>query len=311
MKNIIESLFVIMTLLCYSNSLYSQSNIQGNTLNVNDLDKAGLKGRIKAFEDYHWSVRDSFGIVVKEKLIDKVAKFYNLDGFIIEERLYDELEQEETRIKYKYDQKNNLTEWIRYKADGEFTYKIVFVYDIHGRLAERDMIGSVTGFSIEAIYQYNDSGKLVSEFSYNDDNKIIETLNIQYNEENLKIKTTIFDYNGNKSGFSTFDYDEFGNIVEIIACNPDSSINYAKEFDSANKIIKKSTYFNNELREYETYTYNSKGLLIDRTEFYAFGLKKTSFTWNYYYDKYDNITKVETFKNGIPESITLREYLYY
>jgi len=143
----------------------------------------------------------------------------------------DELEYTEER---KADENNNLLEFAKYGTNNDPEYKIIFIYDDHGRLSETRENNISEDFRSVTRMEYDDKNNPVKEVAYTERGNVMSSKLSIYNEKNEVIKEVVNDY--------TISYviDEQGNRME-----------------------RKITNLSGQLEELTSYTYDEDGRLLE------------------------------------------------
>ena len=160
------------------------------------------------------------------------------DGRLVREDAYDEEEFVCTEKAYEYDGAGHVTKTTEYDEDGNVLYRTTDEYDENGRLAKRLREEPQEHDSRTFVYAYDEQGHKTKELMYNFDGKLIAKAyyrydemgnNIEMEEENLDIfrltqytyegtncvKITQFDKDRMALSYSTYEYNDNGDVVRI------------------------------------------------------------------------------------------------
>lgn len=168
---------------------------------------------------------DENGRLVKQTEYNKGEIFqswdYKYDGDSIqksESYFYNGASTEPSMIdKYEYDEKGNVTKEASYKMDGSLIIenKSEYEYDNEGNILSKTTTDSAGG-EYKEVYQYADDGKVASmTHSHQDGGVMTEDRKEEYEyDENGYLVKEIHYLDGEKRTISTFEYDEYGNVLK-------------------------------------------------------------------------------------------------
>ena len=223
---------------------------------------------------------------VKGNLSEKVFVAYDSDAMRENAVLYQEHFSDAKGIKTGYCQYNAKQNNEMY---GKLEYKqLNYFDDISGRLFQRQAIVYEKGKtmvcdytytynedgnlmtvstkcdddpnSIETMYEYESSGKLIKE-SYFQNNKLLTYTIFEYDPQGYKIKETVYNFNDDEAGSIKFTYDSKGQLVsetEIENLEPQKKTEYTYTYDEQGKLQKEEVEKNfgpEEIRKTTLYYY--------------------------------------------------------
>lgn len=244
-----------------------------------DLEKDGLKGKVKSISINHYNAIDKFGRISKsiklnsDSIEGDIFIKYNNDGFktdlITCKKSYEfdnESKAEKMFIEsynFKYDNQGNNIETYCYKADKTLNYKEIHLYNENGNEIESSSYESDGNLSTKRVCKYDKNGNIIESSSYKSD--------------------------GDLSSKLIFKNDEKGNKIELDSYSSDGSLNYkfVYEYDyKGNRIRWESYDSDNELYSKTSYSYYLNGNKAD--ELYNSGDSRYGFFIKYSRYKYDD-----------------------
>lgn len=312
---------IILLLFGFSLFGFCQKNIN----NKNDLEKDGLKGKVKqvnvysnktfttkgassaskTYDDKGYLVKSSSGYALA--LTDTFI--YDAKGNLVEKKEYlknvTSLQYTKPvnlyrKFIYAYDEKSNRTEEVFYQYKNNFykdstIIKSTYKYDGEGNIIEKNINDS----NIVQTYKYDYKGNLLENYLYKPKNKLKLKRIFVYDTNGNQQELSVFTSSGKVKNKITYLYDDNGNKIEQKNHKP-------KNWLSQERIVK------------QTYKYDDKGNIIEKAIYKADGSLKDKYIYLYEYDKEGNWVKKATTVNH-PTSllvdklntITNREIVYY
>jgi hypothetical protein len=259
----------------------------------NDLTKLKLIGKVKSLTEIYFKAVDKFGEIQKGYIMYTYNFFFNDKGNEIEWNKY-ETEGGSSYITNKWickcNKKGDRIEEIHYNPDGSLGEKFTFKYDDKGNQIEKSWYNSKCNngsLYFKFTYKYDNKENQIEENCYYPDGNLFDKWFYKYNDHGNMIEDSYHNPNGSLIYKDIYMYDDYGNMIEENCYNP----------DLCNKV---------------TYNYDDKGNQIERCD-YALenSLYYDKKTYKYDYDNTGNWIKKTYFKNGIPQTITVREIVYY
>jgi len=234
MKNLLN-IFLLIIL----SSLFSCENEK-----INKSTKSGLNlfGSVKTVSQnivnyYHYSPSPS---------IENYSTFirFNSLGMKIEETIYDIHKKKETTFFYRYDERNNLIEWIEYETDGSVKKTKRINYNSNNKIENSKLYDSKDNPYIKSEYNYsifNDNLEIIQRYM---DGTIFNKILKKYDENDNVIELTKWDKNSDVVGIISNEYDINDNIItKKIFTKKDLLEKIVRfEYNSNNDRIKKSYY---------------------------------------------------------------------
>jgi hypothetical protein len=259
-------------------------NVQKKESSLFDTNEQGLFGRPKLVEQRCYSIKDSLGNLIKEKInfIETFDLLFDSLGNLIERKHYGIDNLFWYKIKMYYDKNANLIKTEQYDKDGQLNEIERYYYNAENLLIKKESpyIGNnkwlqiekyiyssnkieksketyITNFKDTVLYneiikyQLDSVGNIISEKSYDD--SLISENYYKYNTMGLKIeekcrnayRSKIFNYFERHK-----EYDKYGNIIkekgfyDIPDKKVDEIIVYCYKFDKKNNWISKLKYLN-------------------------------------------------------------------
>lgn len=233
---------ILLVLVLLVGGIYAQPK-------QNDLEKEGLKGKVKRFDDGHWNsfynengflqysesdmyrtdyTYDEKGNRLFSKTIYKKtgqetwsnAYTYVGNSVLIKKKKYErgytinDLIEVFENSKKVYDNKGNEKEI--YYADG---HRVFFSYNDQNLPLEKNVYDAKETFKFRQTYIYNDQGKMIEDFVYNEKKKLESRSTYKYDDKGNVIEQLDFEGTKKKPNYERFysyQYDQKGNIVEQV-----------------------------------------------------------------------------------------------
>lgn len=273
MKLKIYSLITISSLLFLS---FSNSNEPKN-----DLEKQNLNGSVKSITENSYHTVEKFGEILKGEKLDEALNngyrftTFNEKGYMTESIPFI------SRVKFKYNEHNQMIEEDHYESDMKFFYN----YNEKGFIVEfNNYHGKELAQKIKFIC--DEEGNEIEKNSYNSDGSLDYKVKNTFKDGKL-IESKKYDSNSVLEDSIKRKYDNNGNEIEIVYYNSSGKImhklNY--KYDENNQIIENIVYNQN-----EEATYKYKYLKLDSNK---------------------NWTQQIEFKNNNPNKIIERKIEYY
>lgn len=238
----------------------------------NDLEKQGIKGKVKSLTISTFKAKLKIGKVRKGDLVERLDFKFDSAGNMVEEIQYSPNLQ--FKMTFKYDTKNRPIEDCLYKADGGISERTIFKYDSEGYKIEEDHLGINNSLKFKGIFKNDSKGNLIEEDSYDSSGKmeyksvikwddkgnpienyhykrdsLFEKITYGYDEKNQMTEKVYYDKNNKITRKGLFKYNTSGNLCE--------EAYYKKGTDFEGQ--RKHTYENND----------EHGNWLKKTNFYA------------------------------------------
>lgn len=211
MKRVLFLLFLLQINVC---------SHAGKAIQMNDVQKMGLKGKVKSYAQYATKVvndtltKDYLKKVTlfdekgnkiesrtynpKKGLISKTQSKVGSKGKVLEEKVYNQNGEESGRTDNKYDKKGRLVNAVKISAKGDTISQWTFSYDKKGRKSASQYKDPQK--VLETTYTY-DKKNNVSEMTIFQNQQLRKKENFTYNQEGKL--TTWSKYNGKDSTLCT------------------------------------------------------------------------------------------------------------
>lgn len=253
-----------------------------NSIKVKEMEldsTQDLIGKIKQIEmtTFHYPIFDKDTIVHKENSIiffdkkNKITKqIYYFPKFIDEtdfnykkNLLENTISKNGKRInktEYKYDDKNNVTEYSQLENDTLY-FKKSSIYDSKNNPIERIYFHpNYKRNNSVAKFTYDYKNRYVNIQSFDEENKPNNHyLKTYFNKKGFIIKTEFIHNDSNKSSSNTsiIEYDKLGNLTRRVSLDnngkPKDSTEYKNTYDEKGNIIVREKYWKQKLIEKTTY----------------------------------------------------------
>ena len=286
---------IIFCLLFFPVSLFAQS-FNEIEMNKKKMDENNVKVQTK------WKVSED-----TEKGQKIVQRRFDKEGNMIEEINFKSNGEMSTRLTYKYNESGQKTEYINYDVQKEeISYKQKIHYDELGRKIRELGFDGITNFRVEYDYK-GTTDKLEEIVKYDKSGMVEERWDYKYDGNDI----TIFVYQGkdNLEHKTYKEYDPYNNLIEKSKISPEGKIinTTTYTYDSKGKLVQESEYYSGELSHKLLYEYDSWGNVVRVIKEMPDGKKfiKHSFS----YDKSDNLVK-EKWYDGIPDDYSKKSYDY-
>ncbi|MDR1170787.1 MAG: hypothetical protein LBK97_08150 [Prevotellaceae bacterium] len=254
-----------------------------------DLDKAGLKGRVKSVKEFRYKAVEKPGEMTGEEILFAFDK-YDKKGNVTERNSCN-TDGRGSKYTYEYDGKENMIEILHDDNDGRILSKCTYEYDEKGYLMKENIHESSDGIYVNT-YKYDEKGKKIAVNRYNPDGRLYWTF--------------------------AWKYDEKGNTIEESGSCPDGEYTYKYKYDENGNRTESSVYTSDgSSNEKSTYEYDEKGNIIEKINYNdAYIDGKLGWKYTYKYDRQGNWIekttkyKDESSKSGEP-NIIRRKIEYY
>jgi len=282
---------------------------------ANDLEKEGLHGRIRTVETAHYEMIEKFGEWIAVDLYTSISE-YNASGNITSLQRIPFRERVDYEEAYAYDEKGQKKEKLIYLEKRRLIGKEIYEKDRIREKISYDKNGYVSG---KTKYDYDGNGYLVEETVYDTAGSVFSKVRYTVRSDGKVSREALYSSNGQKGPESSYEHDESGNkVVEIIELPPRKRKDL-HDYDSKNKRIRTTTFFNDSLDSTTVFGYNEKGNLIESTRFAADGTVVEKTTLIYEYDSFGNWISLTIGKDVTkydktyfaPYKKVVRRFVYY
>ena len=273
-------IFILLSQLIYSQDISNKSiDYLYYSDTINKKSKVRLLEIIHIKNQFNYNQLDS---LQKLKFIDKIIlksfdDFGNLSN-VEESSFFDGEISESVVTDYKYDSKNRI-------------YSII-----------------CPRYHNKTIYEYENNSENYSYFTYNfDDVKYDKIIKVTVNN-GLISNSKEFDESGNFTREEIYRYNNNGQPTFESLWGVKTEYNYL--YDSKNRIIEETHYFNNQLETKTINVYDNKKLKTQQINLYSHGKLRNTEISTFKYDEFDNWIEKETTKNNIPNRLIIRKITY-
>lgn len=196
--------FIFFILLLATNcfTLYAQDKT-----NCNDWKKDALKGRIKNVLVEKVKVLERDGQVVETERRISTSKSYNENGYLTEELIYNSDGSEDSRLIYRYDDKNRIIETQIYNDNNPNPEKTLYIYNRNGKQTDMTDYNKDGSVKYKSSYVYDDKGNSIEE-KYCYDGKSCTTVKQKYDEKGRIIELSTYESDGSLFVKKKFTYNE-------------------------------------------------------------------------------------------------------
>ena len=196
-----------------------------------------------------------------------------------------------TRIEYTYDEQNRPARIDATTRNGGIQYAQKWEYDAEGRLAK---------------FTYYNGETTTTEYTYDADGKLIKT--VEANSSGARVTDYTYDDDGNYTTscdiagqHTVWHYNANG---DLLAKYTDDEKGSQYTYDDNGNLLKFENYFEGEVIECETYTYDAEGRLKEKSY-------ESDIAWveHYEYDEFGNRIQIKRIsQSGAEQIIEENEY---
>ena len=297
-----QALYLLLALACYCTNGYADKTIQ-----MNDVQKMGLKGKVKSYAQYE--VKTINDTLVKDYL--KRLTLFDEKGNKTESNTFNRNHETTGRTKSKVGPKGKVLEEKTYNKNGEETAKTDNAYDKKGRLVRSVKFGKQGDTLSTWAFTYDKKGrKQTSE--YKDKEKTLNAT-YTYDKKGNVSEMTIYK-NQVLSKKEDFTYDKDGRLTAWAKSNgKDTTHTTETKYNAWGMQTGKRVYLNGTLQELFIYENDNRG---NKTATYHYNgnKEKTEALIDIEYsnyDQYDNKTLRHKIKGGVTVEGEINEYTYY
>lgn len=318
----------------------------GRAPEKSDLEKDGLKGKVKTMAIRGYKTGDAKSNFAKSRLVHTTISRYNEKGYLLETEStagidtvdYEVVRFKAARLTYRYDNLNNLTGGCSYKADGSLEDSTVYQVDSRGNKVNWYVYKSNGTIAASYVSEYNDHGDLLEAneyeygklksrhtYKYNARYKVTEeneygsnghlkyTEVFKYDSKGQLTETTDYNENGSFETKYVYKYDAKGNVVEEDKYNEETSAVHARiltKYDDKGNAIAITQYASTGKLMYEG-KMDSKGNHTVDITYNADGSMAEKITQAYKYDEHGNMIAEDRYmKDGTPDMKNTYTYEY-
>jgi hypothetical protein len=213
----------------------------------NDLEKKGLKGRIKYIEEQNYFLSEGTDLMEDVKLSTYELTSYNEEENII--KSFWNSEGAYSNYIYIYDPTGKiLNEEHLYFDDGILSEKYIFRYNSSGQIIEKNNYDSDGDFLSRDNYEYNSNENLVIKYYENNSGRSLSSIS-KYDSNGDEIEYKYYDSEEELWGKVICKYDSKGDKLEQNSYNSDGCLNHKEEFKyDSNRNMIEHMYYDSETK---------------------------------------------------------------
>lgn len=206
---------LLLMILCFIGLLFSCT-----TKRENDLQRAELKGKIKAIREISYNAIGNADTLVKGDIIDEQGAEnyytrYNEQGNIISLIKYDKDNAVKYKWRFHYDKKGRRQISAKcYEAQDIEEDSTSYVYDKKGNPVEYIHYTTDGKIKFRTVSKFNKKGNMVEEKVFDDKNLLKKSSKFRYKKNKL-IEGQSFDSSGKLLIRSLYSYDKKGNMQKM------------------------------------------------------------------------------------------------
>lgn len=271
--------FVLLTVLFWGFQGFSQVSMHTSL----DYQLLGYPSSVRYMK---WESADSTLINQRTSFIDDYQLVFNENRQLVERINYIN-GQKDRYTKYEYDNNRHLVRETLMEANNKIVSVTTYKYNYIGRVAEIEVVdypqsrGGANTVVRKEYYEYRDNGQVSKYKVFSDNRKDSRETSYFYGPQDSLIYTiTTYSYNKNVD-----------------------RVNYKRDYK--HDVIEKTVIRNDKQTRRETYQYNEKGLLKEKTIYNRNDEKLL--TYSYKYDQHNYMTEETAIDNKGVKTI---EYYY-
>ncbi len=227
----------------------------------NELETAGLKGKVKSIREISYQAFGNTDTIIKGEIVmnqDLKNYFatYNIDGNMTSIVNYDNLGNQIDKWIFRYNNKGLTLGGNFYANDNTLLDSTTYIYDSEGNVIEYYHYDSDGRLKSKTINTYDEKGNVIESKIYDSNNLLFRINKYKYKKRNL-IEDVSLDRNSFVMYFSQYTYDNNSNLVNQIINNADSSLNTEGVYcyNEHSDIVKSTIKVPNEPTVTYTYSY--------------------------------------------------------
>jgi hypothetical protein len=198
-------------------------------------------------------LREKSSFTPDDKLIFKIVNKYNENDKLIDMTGYDLKNNIKWKNKFKYNAKGKVSEIAIYNFEGKIDFKDVFKYNAEDLLTEQITYNNIGNIYSKIINKYLGKDLLSSE-KYDFNGYLVNNIIYDYRNNKLYKESAII--NNSVSEYKIYNYDDAGNLGEIIYYNTKDKIEKKEVFNEIGHIYEEMYYTsNNQIGYIITYEY--------------------------------------------------------
>lgn len=277
---------ILMILLCIT----AGCKHPGTQRPDNDLSRQYINGRVKTLTQTTFAAAADSGSIVKGPRSDRwdwagnYSTRYNPDG--------------------------NAAETTAYKGDGSVFYRLVYEYRPDGKPAGTKSWNGDGTPSYRWVFTYDGKGRKTAEASFNAQGKRDYSSEFIISGSGKVTDRTFYRPDMTIAFRQHYTYDDAGNAVELNSTYQGGGFfnRYTFKYDSEGDKTEECSWLQS--GKPNLLTIYSKGKKISEKSIAADGSTIYERSFSYEYDSRDNWVRMTVHRNGLPEYITEREFVY-
>jgi hypothetical protein len=234
MKSLVLSLLLVVL------SCVGAAGAQGGE-GKNDLERAGLKGRVKSVEVWRveYTIKDGGSVEGRRNRVSKTT----------------------------YDERGNRAEVVTYGEDGSPSARHVYTYDAEGRGTGYEEYNAILDKSLTRprrhVYALDGAGRMVENTVYESDGSVGSRFTYAYDAAGNKTEEAFYSWQGARIGRVVYTYDARGHLLTQTSHNPDDTVQWkhVHSYDAEGRKSESAQYQGGTLRYRFFYKYDAKGRL--------------------------------------------------
>ena len=278
----------------------------------NDLIKFNLNGKVKSIIEKEYKPLVKFDEIAQGELIDNYSQtIFNEEGGIIERNIYSTEDSLISKLKYYYDENNNLKQIKYFNVAGKKDSSFVFEYNDYCKIISEKVTNQFDKITKITTCNYDEKNNLAEKIKYNLELLKVDMIERYHYDENNVLKEIaliqdpdyqwIYHYNNNKEidkkyidgsdiTFS-FKYEDSTKITQYF--NGALFLINEKIFNYEGRLIKETVLRpDNSIKEFNSYEYDERGNVIQESDKYY------TKTINQYDESNNKIGEKEYNENG-------------
>jgi hypothetical protein len=267
---------------------------------LNDSDASGqnIKGNVKTLVEFRYEPVIQFDEMSRGKSLDSAITTFNERGSVTQfshigrqgENIY--RANKSYRKAYKYNERNQRVEELRYNEYGKLELKRVLKYDSAGNRSEVNLYDAANVLLEKQKYKYNPAGQCTQLNRYRGNGDRVLREWYFYNSKGQRVKQAVVDGSNKLIEEIIYVYNSNGDTLQSTTYNSPvrswtSQVSRIRnEYDASSRLITRRSY-------------DSPWHSPDRPAFYDDNGRIVREEWEYTYDKNNNILTSKMLKAGV------------
>ena len=204
-----------------------------------DVEKEGLKGRVKSLEAWRveYTFKDGRSVEAGRKPVRKTS----------------------------YDEQGRRAEEVTYDQAGSVSQRLVYTYDAEGRSTGYEEYASLLDKSLSKsrrhVYTLDGAGRTVESTVYESDGSVASRFTYAYDAAGNKTEEAFYSWQGVRTGRLVYAYDARGSVLTQTSYSADDSVSWKNVhiYDAEGRKAESAQYQGDKLRYRFFYKYDAKG----------------------------------------------------